>query len=381
MKKWIFFFSILTLLIVLFALPATVSATVLRFEDAIVMGNSVNMRLGPDTGAPVVTKLTDGARIGVFAEEDGWYRVIFGNYRGYVNKDLVFLASTDTIYGQMQKDVDIFQSPSDYSEKTGEKANAGTGITILNVDGDFFELGDEEGLPVGYVKRDAVVTSNTKKPVTLLKLGMKGVEVQKMQSALRKRGFMSAAATGEFGDKTKDAVKAFQKEAKLTADGVAGAKTLELLYGDNNIKTNIAKKYGILGEVKLVEWDKMNNIFKKGMTAIVTDVRTGIKYKTKRFGGWFHADSEPISSADAANMKKMYGGKWSWDRRAIFVTVGGTTYAASQNGMPHLGSPSKSNDFPGHYCIHFYKSKVHQTSRECNRHQAMVMTAYRSGKA
>ena len=62
-----------------------------------------------------------------------------------------------------------------------------------------------------------------------LQKGAKGVEVLAMQDALKKLGF-SITADGKYGDATVKAVKAFQKQYGLTVDGVAGNKTLTLLY-------------------------------------------------------------------------------------------------------------------------------------------------------
>ena len=80
-------------------------------------------------------------------------------------------------------------------------------------------------------------------------------------------------------------------------------------------------------------------------------------------------------------MKRIAGGKWSWDRRAIWVTYNGKTVAASMHCMPHMANPTRSNNFDGHFCIHLYGSKVHENSKECPRHQACVKEAYRKGKA
>jgi len=80
-------------------------------------------------------------------------------------------------------------------------------------------------------------------------------------------------------------------------------------------------------------------------------------------------------------MKEAAGGSWTWDRRAIWVTIDGVTYAASMNCMPHLSSTIGDNGFDGHHCIHFYKSKVHENSKQCPRHQSMVQTAYIKGNS
>ena len=74
-------------------------------------------------------------------------------------------------------------------------------------------------------------------------------------------------------------------------------------------------------------------------------------------------------------MKSIYGGSWSWDRRAILVKYNGHVYAASMNGMPHEDDTISDNDFDGHFCIHFTGSKTHGTQRVDEDHQSCVQTA------
>jgi len=63
------------------------------------------------------------------------------------------------------------------------------------------------------------------KPGTL-RYGDKGKQVQTLQNNLKKLGYFKGEATGEFGNVTKQAVIKFQKAYSLTADGIAGNKTL-----------------------------------------------------------------------------------------------------------------------------------------------------------
>ena len=58
--------------------------------------------------------------------------------------------------------------------------------------------------------------------------GCSGEEVRQLQQALIDLGFLDGKADGVFGNKTENAVRAFQKKNKLTADGLAGEKTREL---------------------------------------------------------------------------------------------------------------------------------------------------------
>jgi len=62
-----------------------------------------------------------------------------------------------------------------------------------------------------------------------MRQGDKGYQVEELQQALIDLGYLKGKATGEFDQATAKAVKAFQKAMKLTADGVAGAKTQQML--------------------------------------------------------------------------------------------------------------------------------------------------------
>ncbi len=66
---------------------------------------------------------------------------------------------------------------------------------------------------------------------SLLRLGSRGPEVEKLQQALIQQGFLSGKADGIFGPATRSAVMAFQKAKGLAVDGIAGPKTLAVLYG------------------------------------------------------------------------------------------------------------------------------------------------------
>lgn len=74
------------------------------------------------------------------------------------------------------------------------------------------------------------------KRYTQLAFGDSGNNVKKLQNALIDLGYMEkGSADGKYGYNTYNAVKAFQKANHLTADGVAGPKTLTILYEDPNV--------------------------------------------------------------------------------------------------------------------------------------------------
>ena len=60
----------------------------------------------------------------------------------------------------------------------------------------------------------------------LSKYGSRGEEVRKIQKKLSEWGYYSGSVDGIYGTQTKNAVTYFQRKNGLTADGIAGPKTL-----------------------------------------------------------------------------------------------------------------------------------------------------------
>lgn len=348
-----------------------------EFEEGTVTGENVIVRLRPGKDSPEVCKLDIGTRIGIYYEEiDGWVRIIYGNYRGYIKREHVFIPHEDSFQANVYNDgLRLRLNPGTYSSIVAE-LEAGTPVTITDVFDDWYYLVIEsEGLE-GFAHKDFVRISTAEKASYLLKPGMSGSSVIKMQRELKNRGFFPDKCDGKYDDLTKSAVGSFQGAAKLSVDGIAGAETLNILYAKNDIKATASQSKGVMGSVIMAHWDTVKNKFVRGKVATVTDVKTGKQFQVKRYAGSLHADSDPVSAADTAIMKEIYGGSWSWDRRAIWVTVDGVTYAASMNGMPHSYNHLSGNNFSGHFCIHFYKSKGHTSGVECPIHQACVKYAY-----
>lgn len=64
---------------------------------------------------------------------------------------------------------------------------------------------------------------------TLSRYGSTGNEVRQIQVKLTELGYDTGGVDGTYGAKTKNAVTAFQKSKGLSADGIAGPKTLQAL--------------------------------------------------------------------------------------------------------------------------------------------------------
>jgi len=88
----------------------------------------------------------------------------------------------------------------------------------------------------------------TPSPVTYttLRKGVTGPSVVKMQEALIALGYLDGKADGDFGSGTQNAVIQFQAVNGLSADGIAGSKTLTLLYSGDALDASQAPEMDYL---------------------------------------------------------------------------------------------------------------------------------------
>jgi len=126
---------------------------------------------------------------------------------------------------------------------------------------------------------------------------------------------------------------------------------------------------------KLIAWNEAKKIVTRKSFFTITDLETGLSFRVQRRAGSSHADVQPVSREDSKLMKQIYGGSWSWDRRAIVVTKDNMRIAASMNGMPHGGDGIPDNGFKGHFCVHFLNSTSHRSDTPDPAHQLMVHKA------
>lgn len=244
--------------------------------------------------------------------------------------------------------------------------------------------------------------------LTKFEKGMVHDEVMTLQGALATEGLFDANAySPQFGDLTDAAVRAFQTKYGLVVDGVAGTGTLSKLESLGLIKlSTVAANVPVVSRGasgsrygEYIAW-KDASVLLPRMSTIVTveDFETGKMFKVKISYGHNHADVEAASAEDAKIMLALWGGKWSWDRRAVLVYHKDRVLAASMNGMPHAGLDTakegvtvsgrsggfgkgynydsiKGNLMDGHVCMHFKDSTLHGGGKVDSKHQAMIKKA------
>ncbi|MHC1787348.1 MAG: SH3 domain-containing protein [Christensenellales bacterium] len=223
--------------------------------------------------------------------------------------------------------------------------------------------------------------------------GSTGAAVTRLQTELVVLKFLPAAAiTGVYTTETAEAVKGYQKAAGLFVDGIAGSATQHKLYG-----TVPAGTYNpdpgtpsTLYPVEKYTWiaNSTNQAFwPNGTVATLKDVKTGISWQARRWAGGQHADVEPLTAADTAKMCRVFGVKTAqeiadknlWERRPVWVTVLGHSYAGSVYGVPHnypAGDTIDDNNFSGQFCVHFINSRTHSSGTIDAAHMAAIQYAY-----
>jgi peptidoglycan hydrolase-like protein with peptidoglycan-binding domain len=239
------------------------------------------------------------------------------------------------------------------------------------------------------------ISARLNRNISTLRLGSRGGAVIRLQEKLKEFGYFNFSITGYYGSITQTAVKGFQRDKGITVDGIAGKRTLEILY--QGVNTNSSRGSSLTGD--LVAWfNEASNIFYLGADAVVTDLKTGKSFHAKRTGGYNHADTETLTKKDTDILIEIYGGGWSWERRAVVVAIGDRRIAASMTGMPHAGRDDlparqfvhnrsggygsginydsiKGNGMDGHFDIHFLNSRTHGTNRVDEMHSRMVLKA------
>lgn len=195
-----------------------------------------------------------------------------------------------------------------------------------------------------------------------LQQGTKNDEVLKLQNMLTSLGFYTGNKTGNFGEKTADAVIAYQKSKGLTADGIAGKKTLAAInadysgssvIGNNNGNAN-APTPSMANNVIYENFYNWRRNYANGEYCTVYDFSTGYSWKLRIMTKDAHMDAEPATAEDTAIMLKAFGNKTTWTPKPVWVTFSdGKTYIGSTHDVPHSPQHLTSNNFAGHLCVHF----------------------------
>lgn len=227
-----------------------------------------------------------------------------------------------------------------------------------------------------------------------LEIGSTGEDVSRLQQELSRLGYLRGSYTpGTYDYQTRQAVMDYQRAVGLLVDGIAGSDTQHKLYNTVPEDPYVPGTGGTVSPtiypMEKVDWysGDIDRFWGRGETAILTDVTTRISFRVKRWAGGYHADVEPLTAADTAAMCQVYGvrsaqeilDKNLYQRRPVWITLKGRSFAASIYGVPHnypKGDTIPDNNFNGQFCVHFVNSLLHTSAKVDKDHQNAINQAY-----
>lgn len=125
---------------------------------------------------------------------------------------------------------------------------------------------------------DAVPVS-TPPASTVLKKGMKGPEVRKLQQDLTNKGYSTKGVDGIFGPNTEAAVKRFQQANNIKADGVVGEATKKALATMTSVPKTPTKKETAENPVPANPPKSNQSISGTELKKLQRVLQTGLKHK------------------------------------------------------------------------------------------------------
>lgn len=213
-------------------------------------------------------------------------------------------------------------------------------------------------------------------------IGSTGSTVTYIQTALTALEYYDRQITGHYGRYTKDAVRAFQRDNNLTADGVCGATTLAAIQKAYSGSSSATTTYN--ATVYKLDWSYMKSNatalgIARGASIKLTDLTTGKSLNIHVQSTGNHIDAEPLTSADTTTLCEIYGvstpNAISYKRRPMMITTSAGQFLCSIYGQPHGAQDITNNGYEGQFCLHFVNSKTHGTNRVDEDHQNAINTA------
>ena len=290
-----------------------------------VTGNNVSLRYQPSTSADRVGTANIGDCFYYVDTVDGWFQTKAGYW---ITKD----------YAKVMTDAEV----EAYIKNNGGSGSTGSSYTI----------------------------------------GSTGSTVTYIQTALTALEYYDRQITGHYGRYTKDAVRAFQRDNNLTADGVCGAITLAAIQKAYSGSSSATTTYN--ATVYKLDWSYMKSNatalgIARGASIKLTDLTTGKSLNVHVQSTGNHIDAEPLTSADTTTLCEIYGvstpNAISYKRRPMMITTSAGQFLCSIYGQPHGAQDITNNGYEGQFCLHFVNSKTHGTNRVDVDHQNAINTA------
>ena len=316
--------------------------------------STVNLRSGPSTSHSIVRTLSANTSVDVLENANGWSRVKHSNTVGFIRSDFLSESgSSATTTLRTVGTVNMRSGPSTSHEIVKSLA-AGTSVEVVEQQTNGWSSVRHGGTS-GFIRSD-LLTSGTGGSSSVI-------------ATLR-------TVTGvnfRTGPSTDDDI------IRLLPVNTSVDVLENLSNGWSRVRHNNTEGFirsDLLGSgttsVELVDWSSARNIIPTGVNLRTVDVRTGITFTLRGFSKSGHIDVEPVTKEDTEAILRSRNGVWAWAPRPVWVTVGGRTFAAAINGMPHDVSTISDNGMDGHICMHFNNTVTNSQSYQRDLNNAVV---------
>lgn len=395
--------------------PGSGSSVSLDKSYGRIIKDNVYLRAKASTSASSKASLSEGTPVRIsekFTTTDNvvWYkisvRVSSYTYTGYVRSDMMetlteaqynaAFGSSDQNFGDREilgmllvthDKVRLRYEPSTDASIVGE-ANKGDAFYYVDYDDGWYQtqggywISDDYSRPMTPTEEKEYAGSVAGDVSSTYRNGSTGSGVREIQDMLATLGYYDGKISGNYGNLTEEAVRLFQRDHGLGADGVAGPKTIAAIreaytgsFGGSGASTSYNDIIYNLSYTKNSP-DKtgreiMINLGLKARAKLkLTDILTGLSFNIdiQSIGSTSHVDAEPLTASDTSTMCRIYGvsvaSKIPWDRRAMILTIGSEQFLCSVYGQPHGQANITNNNFTdaygdnGQFCIHFKDSTI-----------------------
>jgi len=250
--------------------------------------------------ATVLGSLTEGATVEIYAAKNGWAGVVHEGKKGYIRTDCLYSGSASYSMLKSGDSGTNVQALQNRLEKLGyfDGVPAGNYGSITTAAVKRFQ--EQKGLNVTGTANNATQAAlyADNAPVSTLlsqtlTTGSVAAYVTRLQTRLLYKNYYSGSVDGDYGANTITAVKAFQKNAGLTQNGVADPSTLKALFAPGAPKGTIERPAGSNGTPSL---DPPNVVSDN------EDIETVISYALAQLGKPYVYGSAGPNSFDCSGL-------------------------------------------------------------------------------
>lgn len=165
-------FSVLRTAMLSAALTCVLAVSAYAADTGVISGDVVNARKGPGTGYERVEMLAKGKKVTILGEENGWYKIKWGDSTGYVSRDYIAVSSSSSQSTASAKDANAtITGGSTINVRSGPGtghsriAMVGTGkrVQLLGQEGDWCRIAFDG--KTGYVLGTFLIPDGSAAPV------------------------------------------------------------------------------------------------------------------------------------------------------------------------------------------------------------------------